>query len=125
MIGRVPWVALLRSHRVRAVTLILLLLLSVLALAHPGAAHRRIIDLGRLGGGSSGAHGINDRGQVVGYSNTAPDIDVIHAFLWSAREGMVDLGTCGGAGAMATTSTNRGRSVGGTSPPPGRPKPSA
>jgi uncharacterized membrane protein len=38
-------------------------------------------DFGALGGDLSSARGINDRGQVVGYSETASDTD--HATLWS------------------------------------------
>src|SRR6266850_1334117 len=52
--------------------------------AHP---HYRITGLGTLGGNNSFPWGINDRGQVVGWSETA-DIDpnsgfpTSHAFLW-------------------------------------------
>jgi probable HAF family extracellular repeat protein len=54
-----------------------------------------ILDLGTLpGGNSSDATGINDRGQVVGVSQTASG--EYHAFLW--QEGtMTDLGTLPGA----------------------------
>ena len=47
-------------------------------------------DLGSLGGTSS-ASGINDTGQVTGYSFLADGI-TYHAFLWSADRGMADLG---------------------------------
>ena len=46
-------------------------------------------DLGTLGGLFSAATGINDRGQVVGYSQTADGQD--HAFLWQDGR-MTDLG---------------------------------
>jgi len=65
--------------------------------AHP---HYSITDLGTLGGNNSFPLGINDRGQVVGWSETA-DIDpnsgfpTFHAFLWN-RGVMHDLGTLGG-----------------------------
>ena len=49
-----------------------------------------LTDLGTLGGGSSYAFGINDSGQVVGYSEVGT---THHAFTWTASGGMVDLGT--------------------------------
>jgi probable HAF family extracellular repeat protein len=48
-------------------------------------------DLGTLGGNFSQAHGVNDKGQVVGLSLTANS--EIRAFVWSAATGMVNLGT--------------------------------
>jgi len=49
-----------------------------------------VTDLGTLGGSSSSACGINDRGQVTGKSTTAAG--KLHAFLW--QDGiMTDLGT--------------------------------
>ncbi len=52
-------------------------------------------DLGTLGGNTSYATGINDSGQVVGYSYLADNV-TRHAFIWSAANGMVDLGTLPG-----------------------------
>src|SRR5215207_10175943 len=51
-------------------------------------------DLGTLGGTNSYAYGINDSGQVVGYSDTANSGP--HAFLYDSTNGMKDLGTLGG-----------------------------
>jgi probable HAF family extracellular repeat protein len=55
-------------------------------------------DLGTLPGGTiSGATGINDDGQVVGYSNVkAGSASDSFAFLWTPTEGMTDLGTLSG-----------------------------
>ena len=63
-------------------------------------SHYSVTDLGTLGGNNSWPWGINDRGQVVGGSET-PDIDpnsglpTFHAFLWN-KGVMHDLGTLGG-----------------------------
>jgi probable HAF family extracellular repeat protein len=48
-------------------------------------------DLGTLGGNTSYALGINDSGEVVGYSYLADNV-TRHAFTWTASGGMVDLG---------------------------------
>ena len=54
-----------------------------------------LTDLGTLGGDRSYALGINDSGQVVGYSDVAGNT-TRHAFTWTASGGMVDLGTLPG-----------------------------
>ncbi len=55
-----------------------------------------MIDLGTLGGELSRAYGVNDVGQVVGYSERAPGGDrIFHAFLWQEGK-MIDLGAIGG-----------------------------
>lgn len=60
--------------------------------------HGRIIDLGGLGGGYSFAVAINDRGQVVGNSETASG--ELHAFSWENGR-MTDLGIAGSTSATA------------------------
>jgi probable HAF family extracellular repeat protein len=53
----------------------------------------KVVDLGTLGGSISKALGVNNRGDVVGFSSVSGDIS-IHAFLW--RDGlMTDLGILG------------------------------
>jgi probable HAF family extracellular repeat protein len=66
-------------------------------------------DLGTLGG-SSVASGINNSGQVVGYSYTSGS-GVYHAFLYSGGV-MSDLGTLGGGVSLASGINNSGQVVG-------------
>ena len=68
-----------------------------------------ITDLGTLGGKSSEAVGLNDRGQVVGWSKTKKGSR--RAFLWQNGR-MRDLGTFGGPGSMAFDINDRGQVVG-------------
>src|ERR1044071_8833344 len=63
-----------------------------------------LTDLGTLGGDSSYALGINDSGEVVGYSLLAGNTPR-HAFTWTAAGGMVDLGT------LATTQWSQGEKI--------------
>lgn len=52
-------------------------------------------DIGTLGGDTSYALGINDSGEVVGYSYLADNV-TRHAFTWTVSGGIVDLGTLPG-----------------------------
>ena len=66
-------------------------------------------DLGTLGGEESTAIAINDRGQVVGASQTSSGDH--HAFLW--QDGvMTDLGTLGGSESYAFDINESGQVVG-------------
>jgi probable HAF family extracellular repeat protein len=81
----------------------------------------QMTDLGTLGGTNSWATGINDQGQVVGYSENAgccgilPDFDSYHfdthAFLWEDGE-MVDLGAFGSGQSWAMGVNDHGQVVG-------------
>jgi len=71
-----------------------------------------ITDLGTLPvayGGSSVATGINNQGQVVGYSDSIAGNP--HAFLWEEGN-MTDLGTLGGGTSKANGINDRGQVVG-------------
>jgi probable HAF family extracellular repeat protein len=54
-----------------------------------------VTNLGTLGGTSSVANGINNKGWITGSANLAGD-QTVHAFLWTKHKGMTDLGTLGG-----------------------------
>jgi probable HAF family extracellular repeat protein len=74
-----------------------------------------ITDLGTLGGDYSEAFGINNRGQVVGTSDTGVEDPVngllSDAFLWSSGN-LTDLGTLGGQFSGANGLNDRGQIVG-------------
>ena len=72
-----------------------------------------LTDIGTLGGRDTvlGSAPLNDRGQVVGLSQTAPDSSVAHAFLWQQGE-MRDLGTLGGENSVATAINSSGQIAG-------------
>lgn len=86
-------------------------LLSILSVAFAFAAGAEtyiLTDLGAPLGPSSDAHGINNRGQVVGYWNTPLGA---HAFLYDLGT-VHDLGSLGGARNYALSINNNGKIVG-------------
>jgi probable HAF family extracellular repeat protein len=74
--------------------------------------------LGTLASGTqSKATGINDNGDVAGYSTlSASSMPAIHAFLWTAQAGMRDLGTLGTDNSYAAGLNLRREVVGYTLP---------
>ena len=77
--------------------------------AQAPAATYSITDLGSLGGGRTTPMGINNRGAVVGFSNTVEGLT--RAFLYSAGA-LIDLGTLGGAESFAYRINDNGIIVG-------------
>ena len=72
---------------------------------------KTVTDIGTLGGLSSYASGINDAGQVVGYSGTNGGFD--HAFITGPNGmGLRDLGTLGGTRSYALGINDAGQVVG-------------
>jgi probable HAF family extracellular repeat protein len=69
-----------------------------------------VTDLGTLGGTSSAAYGINNNGQIVGYTYMSGDA-AYHATLWNGGT-MTDLGTLGGINSAAYGINDSGQIVG-------------
>lgn len=74
-----------------------------------------ITDLGSLGGATSIANDINNRGEVVGAAQSPKD-GTVHAFLWTRQTGILDYGAFPGAVATVAgcchTLNDRGEIVG-------------
>src|SRR5262245_17966926 len=102
----------MRNHAASRMIALSLLALSFVAVAAtaPLAARFRVVDLGTLGGASSEATGLNNSGEVVGWSRD--ETGAARAFLY--RDGaMVNLGTLpGGSASFATAINDLGQVVG-------------
>jgi probable HAF family extracellular repeat protein len=76
-------------------------------------------DLGTLSGGNiSGAIGINDAGEVVGYSNTSTGLSTEYnfiAFQWTSAGGMVNLGKLSGGNSSCAFQINSSGVIAGDS----------
>lgn len=75
----------------------------------PALSRYTVTDLGTLGGDTSQAFGINNKGQVVGLAKL--DAQIHHAFFWDG-ETMTDLGTLGGKLSAALGINDAGQVVG-------------
>ena len=77
--------------------------------------HGNVINLGSLGGAfGNQAHGMNNRGQVVGASDLAGDA-VFHGFVWSQSRGMRDIPPLPGDMYSVALAINDDGKVGGVS----------
>src|SRR6185369_7866059 len=93
---------------ITVVLIVWLMIVAVSPVRAQGSGYS-ILDLGTLGGSSSYVSAINDRGQVVGYSETSSG--ETHAFLWK-KGTMTDLGTLGGGASEAADINKFGQVVG-------------
>src|SRR5207245_298594 len=87
----------MKSRTLTCITAITLF--AVQLAAQQKAASYTVTDLGTLGGTFSGAGGVDNKGQVVGFSTLLGDMQV-HVFLWRSSV-MTDLRTLGGPNSVA------------------------
>jgi len=87
------------------------ILLSVVMSPAASWAAGTMKDIGTLGGNESHGYGVNDAGDVVGWSELTKGSSVEHAFLYSGGT-MHDLGTLGGEVSEAYAINNSGQAAG-------------
>jgi probable HAF family extracellular repeat protein len=104
---RIP--KLFNLHQAAAAIAVPALLMMAAPVASPQVIYS-LADLGSLGGGDSYAYGINNSGQVAGYSYFS---GTTHAFLCGGGR-MTDLGTLSGSWSQAYAINNNGQVVGGS-----------
>ena len=102
----------MKSRKLRLITKMICLIAFAIPV-HLTAQHTHytVTDLGTLGGTFSLAGGINNRGDIEGFS-TLPGDTAVHAFLWQ-KGLMADLGTLGGPNSFASWRLNERGEVGG------------
>ena len=99
-----------KSRKLFLLTIVAIAVL--LAQSVSASAPFTIVSLGSLGGPTSNAQDINDRGQIVGSSGLPSDpTQSSHAFLWQNGK-MTDLGTLGGSYSDAVAINERGQIAG-------------
>ena len=82
--------------------------------------HRRMQDIGTLGGNDAWAWAINERGQILGwsYTNSTPNAStgfpILDPFFYDKGK-MQDIGTLGGVVGFPIAFNNRGQAIGGSS----------
>ena len=84
----------------------------LLVLSNPVFAYRQVIDLGTLGGTSSGASSINDSGQIVGYAYNSSGQSRACLFDSTGGGANTNLGTLGGSQSVAYSINNNNKIVG-------------
>ena len=103
------------THEIRIIGGVAIAFALLVVAGFPVAAAIEIVDLGSLGGQSSVAIDVGERGHVTGVSLLADGTD--HAFLWTPDSGMVDLGAPRCCYSLGRAVNSLGQVVGDTGDP--------